>query len=99
MRRLVDLCLLGVALAGPTQSQDSSIADRARERAWLSGGDASRMDTAEDLRRLHRSMNEFVRAWNVFALEYTERGTWNVKKAREVRRAWQALERENAWPR
>ena len=72
------------------------LADRAAE-ARLE--DARRRTAQEDLRRLHQRMEEFVRAWNDFALEYVERGTFNVKKARSVRRAWERLEREGVWPR
>ena len=61
--------------------------------------EARRRAAREDLRRLHEKLEEFVRAWNDFAAEYTEHGTFNVKKAKRVRRAWEQLEREQMWPK
>jgi hypothetical protein len=60
--------------------------------------DARRRADAEDLRRLHEKMMDFVRAWNEFTSEYTERGTFNARKARLVAEAWRKLEREQSWP-
>ncbi len=60
--------------------------------------DAKRRAAAEDLRRFHEKMMDFVRAWNDFTNEYVQRGTFNVKKARLVSQAWQKLEREHSWP-
>lgn len=89
--------LLGVASAVPNQSPhlpfplpdpDAGRIEEARRRA-----------AQENLRALHQKMEAFVRAWNEFAAEYVERGTFNIKKAKRVREAWRELEREDAWPR
>ncbi len=60
--------------------------------------DAKRRAAAEDLRRFHEKMMEFVKAWNDFTNEYVQRGTFNAKKAKLVAVAWQKLEREQSWP-
>ena len=58
-----------------------------------------RRQVTEDTRRFEVRLQELVRAWNSFAAEYTERGTFNIKKARDVNRAWHKLESEAAWPK
>ena len=48
--------------------------------------------------RFHQKLAEFIRAFNDFLAEYAGRGTYNIRKARRVREAWRALEREHPWP-
>ena len=54
---------------------------------------------AEETRRLERRMQDVVRAWNSFATEYVDRGTFNLSKAREVTKAWHKLQSEATWPK
>jgi hypothetical protein len=60
---------------------------------------ARRRAAAEEERRLREKMREFVQAWNDFVHEYTERGTFNIRKARLITQAWRKLEREDTWPK
>jgi hypothetical protein len=53
----------------------------------------------EEARRLKMRMQDVVRAWNSFATEYVDRGTFNLRKAREVTRAWRKLQSEATWPK
>ncbi|MBI1788670.1 MAG: hypothetical protein HYR60_14110 [Acidobacteria bacterium] len=93
--------MAGAVLLG----QGSAFAQRSQPnpwpetRVWIDEEEARRRAAAEDLRRLHKKMEEFVQAWNDFTHEYSARGVFNVKKARRVREAWRALEKENTWPR
>ncbi|MBI2680570.1 MAG: hypothetical protein HYX25_06125 [Candidatus Solibacter usitatus] len=54
---------------------------------------------AEEARLLEMRMQDVVRAWNSFAMEYVDRGTFNLRKAREVTKAWRKLQSEATWPK
>jgi hypothetical protein len=71
--------------------QDKAAAARMQE--------ARRRAELEELRRLNEKMAAFVRAWNEFTEEYAERGTFNLRKARSITKAWRSLEREETWPK
>jgi len=44
-------------------------------------------------------VEKFVQMGTAFAREYNEKGTFNVKNAREVSRAFHNLEKTEGWPR
>lgn len=90
---------LGLALLG-TQVQaqirprfQPDPAEQARQEQ------ARRRSEKEDLRRLNEKMQNLASAWNAFVGEYTERGTFNLKKARAINEAWRKLERDEFWPK
>ncbi len=92
--RCLPACLLAAGLLFPAAAQDlrdSSDAVHMEE--------ARRRAAQEDLRRMHEKMREFVRVWNDFVYEYSERGTFNIKKAKQITSAWRKLEREGTWPK
>jgi len=60
---------------------------------------AARRQGDEDTRRFEARVQDLVRAWNSFALEYVDRGTFNVRKARDVNKAWRSLQGETTWPK
>ena len=43
--------------------------------------------------------DKFVQAWSVLTREYKERGSFNVKKAKEVSKAFHDLEKSEGWPK
>jgi hypothetical protein len=59
----------------------------------------TRRQIADDTRRFESRVQDLVRAWNSFAVEYVDRGTFNLRKAREVNKAWRSLQSEAAWPK
>ncbi len=93
--RFAPVCLMATALcmAQPIPVHLSDAAEAARME------EARRRAAREDLRRLHEKMERFVSAWNEFIREYTDRGTFNLKKARTITEAWKKLEREETWPK
>ena len=96
--KLVPAGLLALASCLPVNPQEipvrlSEASDTARME------EARRRAAQEELRRLHEKMEHFVRAWNDFIREYSERGTFNIRKARAINQAWRKLEREESWPR
>ncbi|MBK9171054.1 MAG: hypothetical protein IPM24_26845 [Bryobacterales bacterium] len=91
-------------LAGPRcalpAAQEERITDADWLRVWaeMQRRDSSRRvaaerrAAAEEVRRFHEAASAFAEAWNAFAAEYLERGTLNVRKLKEVRKAWRRLE-------
>ena len=54
---------------------------------------------AEDARReLVRKLNRFVETWNRFVSEYNQQGTFNVKNARALTKAFREIE-ATGWPK
>ena len=58
---------------------------------------AKRRAAAEQSRQFQEKIQNFVRAWNSFAEEYAQRGTFNVKKLRQVNQAWDKLSGDETW--
>jgi hypothetical protein len=67
--------------------------------AVRTGEPATSRASVEEARRLEMRMQDVVRAWNSFANEYVDRGTFNLRKAREVTKAWRKLQSEATWPK
>lgn len=44
-----------------------------------------------------RDAIEFAESWNALMREWTERGTWNRKKAARVDKLWKALRKSEGW--
>lgn len=60
---------------------------------------AARRAQAYEAQRQNAVIQDFVDAWNDFAKEWVDKGTYNVKKARKVRLTWEKLERTGLLPR
>lgn len=43
-------------------------------------------------------IEKFIASWSALAHEYNEKGTFNVKKAKEVSKAFHDLEKTEGWP-
>jgi hypothetical protein len=50
-------------------------------------------------RQLHEKMNRIVQVWNGLVGEYNTKRAFNVRKARELSRAFRELERTECWPK
>jgi hypothetical protein len=59
---------------------------------------APRQNEQQAEREFLGSMHQFVLLWNLFANEYNDRGTFNLKLAKEVSKAFRKLENTTAWP-
>ena len=42
---------------------------------------------------------KFIASWSGLAREYNEKGTFNVKKAKQVSKAFHDLEKSEGWPK
>jgi hypothetical protein len=42
---------------------------------------------------------EFIASWTALVCEYNKKGTFNVKKAKEVSKAFHDLEKSGGWPK
>jgi hypothetical protein len=42
---------------------------------------------------------KFVESWTALAREYNDKGTFNVKKAKQVSKAFHDLEKSEGWPK
>jgi hypothetical protein len=42
---------------------------------------------------------KFIDAWTALAREYNDKGTFNVKKAKQVSKAFHDLEKSEGWPK
>jgi hypothetical protein len=42
---------------------------------------------------------KLVQSWSTFAREYNEKGTFNLKTAKEVSKAFHDLEKDEGWPK
>lgn len=51
-----------------------------------------RRAAAFEEKQFRERMNQFASAWNLFIVEYQDRGTFNVKKAKAVQHAWKIIE-------
>lgn len=60
---------------------------------------ATRRAQAYEAQRQDALIQDFVDAWNEFAKEWVDKGTYNVKKAKKVRITWEKLERTGLLPR
>ena len=55
-------------------------------------------EDAQSKEKQFRSKTQaFVDLWTAFAREYNEKGTFNVKMAKEVSKAFHALEKSEGW--
>jgi hypothetical protein len=88
-------CGYSSACRGPSASPQSPFEIAKLPTAEAAGTRAA----AEETRRLEKRMEDVVRAWNSFATEYVDRGTFNLSKARAVTKAWQKLQSEATWPK
>jgi len=104
--------LLLVSLAGFDAQAESPFAERCREvtsqqvcKSILEAnpGDegqiAARKQAQYKERQFWQKANKVADLWTAFVLEFNEKGTFNVKKAREVSKAFHELEKTEGWPK
>jgi hypothetical protein len=96
---IAEIAATVVFAAAPQRSPQSPFEiGRLSATVRTSGPTPTRVN-ADEARRLEKRMQDVVRAWNSFATEYVQRGTFNLSKAREVTKAWQKLQSEATWPK
>ncbi len=96
---IAEIAATVVFAAAPQRSLQSPFEIGRLNAAVRTGQPAGTQADAEEARRLEGRMEDVVRAWNSFATEYVERGTFNLSKARAVTKAWQKLQSEATWPK
>ena len=79
------------------------------QRLWLSGEVqvqteaqiqiAKRREAEYKERQFLLKAKKLVQSWSTFAREYNEKGTFNLKTAREVSKAFHDLEKDEGWPK
>jgi len=60
---------------------------------------ATRMEAQGKEREFLQKADKFVQAWRVLTREYNQKGGFNVKKAKEVSKAFHDLEKSEGWPK
>ena len=94
------LALIAASLSGTAQTDVSPVVTGRLPDALTSGRDDEGMEEARrkaagyEAGRFVEQMNEFAIKWNAFANEYRDKGTFNVKKARELGREMRRIEKE-----
>ena len=81
--------------------------DPAYQRLLLKGEIAIEVEQQSEQRRTtwqkeHEFLaktDKFVELWTALAHEYQEKGTFNVKKAKQVSKAFHDLEKSEGWPK
>ena len=79
------------------------------QRLWLSGEMqvqteaqiqiAKRREVEYKEQQFLLKAKKLVQSWSTFAREYNEKGTFNLKTAKEVSKAFHDLEKDEGWPR
>jgi len=81
--------------------------DPAYQRLLLKGEIAIEAEQRSEQRRTNRQKeheflaktDKFVELWTALAHEYQEKGMFNVKKAKQVSKAFHDLEKSEGWPK
>jgi len=60
---------------------------------------AARRQAQYKERQFWAKANKVANLWTAFVREFNEKGTFNVKKAREVSKAFHELEKSEGWPK
>ena len=60
---------------------------------------AKRMEARGKEREFLLMADKFIQAWRVLVHEYNQKGGFNVKKAKQVSKAFHDLERSEGWPK
>ena len=50
-------------------------------------------------RKFWMKTQKFIESWTALAREYNDKGTFNVKKAQQVSKAFHDLEKSEGWPK
>ena len=79
------------------------------QRLWLSGEMqapteaqiqiAKRKEAEYKQKQFLLKAKKLVQSWSTFAHEYNEKGTFNLKTARDVSKAFHDLEKDEGWPK
>jgi len=104
--------LLLVSIAGCGAQAQSPLAELCREGTSQQicnsilepnpdgdGRIAARRQAQYKERQFWAKANKVADLWTAFVREFNEKGTFNVKKAREVSKAFHELEKTEGWPK
>lgn len=81
------------------QADQRSVFDRMPEpQSRADMETAKRRAEQEEKRQFELRLRDFVEAWNEWSREYTDRGTFNLKKARKASALFEKLQ-DHGWPR
>jgi hypothetical protein len=108
MKNFLQLAVVAIGMLGCTAAQNLPLDRRTRELMLHDLENQPARATAEAAERraaryreqqFIEKVNRFVQLWAVFAREYNEKGTFNVKAARETSKAFHDVEHSEDWPR
>ena len=96
--------LLLISLAGFGAQAQSPLAELCRGKSILAPNPddaqiAERRQAQYKERQFWQKANKVADLWTAFVREFNEKGTFNVKKAREVSKAFHELEKTEGWPK
>jgi hypothetical protein len=99
----------GSAVAQTAQSTQSSRVEDLYRRLWCGGllhvetpaekEVAARRDSRRREYEFLLKIESFAKSWSTLAREYNGKGTFNVKTAKEVSKAFHNLEKTEGWPK
>jgi hypothetical protein len=79
------------------------------ERLWLSGEVQAQTEAEIQIAKRREAeykeqqfllkAKKLIQSWSTFAREYNEKGTFDLRTAREVSKAFHDLERDEGWPK
>jgi len=96
---------LGTSQGSQPSVYDERVEELYREMLWrhLEDGQQPDIDKRREAEQQEREMlqkaNKFVELWRSFVQELNDRGTFNVKIAKELSKSFRELEKIGAWPK
>ncbi len=98
---LIGICLssLSTAQNPPNPLLDPQYFTLINERAQAEQTMEARLQAQLSERQLRDRMNRIAEVWRGFVEEYNTRRTFNIRKAKELSKAFHELESNEPWPR
>jgi hypothetical protein len=109
---LLFFLLLGPTFAQSPHPNPSSTRDAIQRNYWesllnaaLQSRTATQTELAEHMearcseRQFLLKADKFIQAWTSLAHEYNQKGGFNMKKAKQVSKAFHDLEKSEGWPK
>jgi hypothetical protein len=106
---LVISIFLGMAAAQTPYVNRYPDVEELLRRLWLSGEMQAQTEAQIQIAKRREAeykeqqfllkAKKLVQSWSTFVSEYNEKGTFNLKTAREVSKAFHDLEKDEGWPK
>jgi hypothetical protein len=99
----------GMALAQTPYVNRYPYVEELLQRLWLSGEMQAQTEAQIQIAKRREAeykeqqfllkAKKLVQSWSTFAREYNEKGTFNLKTAKDVSKAFHDLEKDEGWPK